>query len=160
MGVPMGAQRDTTTQGWILFVASAFLWLAVGQSGLFIVLGLSLATSHVFLAAGLALGVLAWLVAWFVSRNGAPSFTWWTTALGSVQLAGLLALMLRQDLPSAALKRIAPGAYQRSVRSFLAFVVAVVFVAVAPVIVAWVTSVTVRRGARANEAVEESAVGI
>jgi len=68
--------------------------------------------------------------------------------------------MLREGLPLAALKRIAPGAYQHSVRSFLAFVVAVVFVAVAPVIVAWATSAAVRRRTRATEEVQESAVGI
>ena len=39
--VPMGAQRDTTTQGWVLFVASALVWLVVGQSTVFLALALA-----------------------------------------------------------------------------------------------------------------------
>jgi len=51
----MKTQRDTTAQGWILFVASALVWLVVGQSAVLLALGLMyLAPTWVFLAAGLA----------------------------------------------------------------------------------------------------------
>jgi hypothetical protein len=156
----MEGQRGTTTPPWVWVVVSALIWFFVGQLAWLLAFGaVFVAGSRVFLAAGVALSVLAWLVAWVVSRNGAPAATWLTTALGSVPLAGTLAILLRERLPDAAFKTV-PGAYQRGLRLFLVYLASVGFVAIAPPLVAWLTSVAVRRRAQLTEGVQESAVGI